>query len=68
MLNIAKYRNNLSRHKIKIIVAYETRRLKVEAGRWEKPNKIPYENRKCRRCDILEDKFHFVMEYSLYGD
>ena len=39
-LNIAKYRKNLSRLRL------SSHRLEVEAGRWAKPNKIPYENRK----------------------
>ena len=62
MLNIAKYRKNLSRLRL------SSHRLEVEAGRWAKPNKIPYENRKCKNCDVLEDEFYFVMECSLYGD
>ena len=62
MLNIAKYRKYLSRLRL------SSHRLEVEAGRWAKPNKIPYENRKCKNCDVLEDEFHFVMECSLYGD
>ena len=62
MLNIAKYRKNLGRLRL------SSHRLEVEAGRWAKPNKIPYENRKCKNCDVLEDEFHFVMECSLYGD
>ena len=33
----------------------------MEAGRWAKPNKILYENRKCKICDTLEDEFHFVI-------
>ena len=61
-LNIAKYRKNLSRLRL------SSHRLEVEAGRWAKQNKIPYENRKCRRCDVLEDEFHFVMECSMYTD
>ena len=27
-------------------------RLEVEVGRWAKPNKVPYENRKCKNCDV----------------
>ena len=37
-------------------------------GRWAKPNKILYDNRKCRVCDVLEDEFHFVIICSLYKD
>ena len=41
-------------------------RLEVETGRWAKPNKIPYKNRKCKICGTLEDEFHFVFECALY--
>ena len=62
MLNITKYRKNLSRLRL------SSHRVEVEAGRWTKVNKTPYENRKCKNCDVLDDEFHFVMECSLYGD
>ena len=26
------------------------------------------DNRKCKMCNILEDKFHFILECSLYRD
>ena len=35
-------------------------------GRWAKLNKIPYENRKCKSCNVLEDEFHFVLECPIY--
>ena len=62
MLNIAKYRKNL------IGLRLSSHRLEVEAGRWAKPDKISYENRKCKNCDVLEDEFHFVMECSFNCD
>ena len=40
----------------------------MEAGRWAKLNKIPYENRKCKICDTLEDENHFVFECALYAE
>ena len=43
-------------------------RLEVEVGRWAKPNKVPYENRKCKICNILEDEFHFLLECPLYAE
>ena len=36
-------------------------RLAVEVGRWHKPNKIPYNERKCQLCNTLEDEFHFYL-------
>ena len=43
-------------------------RLAVEAGRWHKPNKIPYNERKCQFCNTLEDEFHFLLECPFYRD
>jgi len=43
-------------------------RLAVEAGRWHKPNKIPYNERKCQLCNTLGDEFHFLLECPLYYD
>ena len=43
-------------------------RLGVESGRWHKPASIPYNERKCRLCDSLEDEFHFLLECPLYSD
>ena len=62
VLNIVKYRKSLSRLRL------SSHRLEVEVGRWAKPNKIPYENRKCHICNILEDEFHFLLECPLYSD
>ena len=42
--------------------------LAVEAGIWHKPNKIPYNERKCQLCNTLEDGFHFLLECPLYYD
>ena len=61
-LNIVKYRKCLSRLRL------SSHRLEVEVGRWVKPNKIPYENRKCRICNVLEDEFHFLLECPLYDN
>ena len=59
-INVERYRTSLSKLRL------PSHRLEVEAGRWAKPNKIPYENRKCKICDNLEDKFHFVFDCALY--
>jgi hypothetical protein len=43
-------------------------RLEIETGRWHKPLKIPYTDRKCLICKTLEDEFHFLLECPLYID
>ena len=62
VLNIMKYRKSLSRFRL------SSHRLEVEIGRWAKPNKIPYQNRKYKVCNVLEDEFHFLLECPLYTD
>jgi len=42
--------------------------LEVERGRWLKLNKIPFENRKCQYCNVLEDEFHFIFECPMYNN
>lgn len=43
-------------------------RLFIESGRWNRPQPIPREERKCSFCDKLEDEYHFLFECSLYND
>ena len=43
-------------------------RLETESGRWHKPQKNPYNDRKCQLCNVLEDEFHFLLECPLYSD
>ena len=62
ILSIVKYRKSLSRLRL------SSHRLEVEVGRWTKPNKTPYERRKCKDCNVLEDEFHFLFECPLYTD
>lgn len=62
VLNIGKYRKSLSQLRL------SSHRLEVEVGRWAKPHKVPYENRKCKVCNTLEDEFHFLLECPLYTD
>ena len=57
-----RFRTSLSKLRL------SSHRLEEETGRWAKPNKIPYEHRKCKICDTLEDEFHFVFECALYVD
>ena len=42
--------------------------LVIESGRWHKPNKIPRNDRKYKRCNTLEDEFHFIIECSFYSN
>ena len=43
-------------------------RLATESGRWARSARIPIEERKCVYCDLLEDKFHFVLECKCYTE
>ena len=60
--NIKKFRFSLSRLRV------SAHRLKIESGRWARPNPIPVEQRKCNICEVLEDEYHFVLECSSYCD
>ncbi|MCG8074808.1 MAG: hypothetical protein JAY75_01015, partial [Candidatus Thiodiazotropha taylori] len=62
VLNIEKCRISLSKLRL------SAHRLEVEMGRWVRPNKIPYNDRKCKLCNRLEDEFHFLLECPLYSD
>jgi hypothetical protein len=37
-------------------------------GRWNKPLPIPFDERKCAQCDVLEDEFHGILQCPLYAD
>ena len=37
-------------------------------GRWARPERIAFENRKCKHCQILDDEFHFILECPLYSN
>ena len=43
-------------------------RLEVETGRWSRPNAMPFEERKCKICNQLEDEFHFLFECLIYSN
>ena len=40
-----------------------THNLEIETRRWHKPNKIPRNDRKYKRCNTLEDEFHFIIDH-----
>ena len=54
-LPLDKYRFALSRLRV------SSHRLQVEVGRWHKPKPIPVQERKCIKCNTLEDEFHFIL-------
>jgi len=42
--------------------------LRIETGRWKKPNKEPLQERICTTCNVLDDEYHFIMECSLHSN
>ena len=62
VLKIEKYRKAMSR------IRQSSNRLMLETGRCHRPQSLPYEERKCIVCDIIEDEFHFILECSRYAD
>ena len=43
-------------------------RLAVESGRWARPARISIHEQKCTNCKVLEDEYHFVIEYNRYTE
>ena len=41
-------------------------RLFIETGRWATPTPIALENHKCIICNLIEDKFHFILVCPMY--
>ena len=60
IFKVQKYRINRLR--------LSSHRLETEMGHWAKPNKVPLDNRKCKICNVVEDKFHFILECILFKD
>ena len=42
-------------------------RLEVEKGRWKTPP-VPFNNRLCNICQVLDDEFHFLFKCQLLQD
>lgn len=61
-ITVKKFRIALSRLRV------SSHRLEVEAGRWARPVRVEYGDRKCRICNKLEDEFHFIIECPLYNE
>ena len=53
--NISKFCQSFSRFRV------SSHRLHIEAGRWTRPLSTPISDRKCARCNTIEDEYHFVM-------
>ena len=51
-----------------IIHYHRNHNLKVITGRWHKPIPIPFHERKCDICNVLDDEFHFVFQCSKYDN
>ena len=62
IVNIKKFRIALTKLRV------SSHRLEIEMGRWARPERIEFDDRKCKLCNKLEDEFHFVLECPLYDD
>ena len=60
-INFKTFQTSLSRLRM------SSHRLEVETGRWTRPEKTPFENRKCKFCNNLEDECHFVTLQNIFG-
>ena len=70
-INTVKYLNILpNMSMVKVLARFVTRNhnLKVITGRWHKPIPIPFHERKCDTCNVLDDEFHFVFQCSKYDN
>ncbi len=61
-ITVRKFRTSLTRLRV------SSHRLAVEAGRWHKPISIPFDDRKCQVCNVLEDEFHFLFICPVYKE
>ena len=61
-LTIPKYR--ISVFKLRV----SSHRLYVETGRWRRTHSVPYHERKCHICNVLDDEYHFVLECRMLND
>ena len=62
MITVRKFRYALAKLRM------SAHRLEVEMGRLARPERIAFENRKCKHSQILEDPFHFILECPLYSN
>ena len=73
MLTIPKYRISVSKLRVSSHILY------VETGRWRRPHSVPYHERKCHICNVLDeyaldicnlldDEYAFVLECRMLND
>ena len=60
IINVKKFRVALSR------LRNLAHRLEIEAGRWARPVRVEFKNRKCLACNKLQDEYHFAFECQMY--
>ena len=64
ILNVERYRKKFKLCKLRV----SSHRLKIETGKWTKPNKTPIDARKCKMSNVLVDEYHFILECVRYSD
>ena len=62
IISVKKFRTAMTKLRV------SSHRLEVETGRWTRPVSTPFNDRKCRICDKLENEFHFIFECPLYTE
>ena len=62
IVNIKKFKIALAKLRV------SSHRLEIEMGRLARPERIEFDDPKCKLCNKLEDEFHFVLECPLYND
>ena len=50
------------------ILRTSSHRLEIGIGRLARTEINPFENRKCKHCQKLEDELHFILECPLYSN
>ena len=60
MITVRKFRVALAKFRV------SSHRLEVEMGRWARPERTVFEDRKCKYCHKLEDEYHLLLECPLY--
>ena len=61
-ISIEKYRIAFNRFRL------SSHTLEIESRRWHKPEKIPYQERKCKLCNTLEDEIHFLLKCPMFSN
>jgi hypothetical protein len=64
-LCVSDYFTKINVHKYRVAFCQficRNHRLAVITGKWHKPTSIPYTERVCLTCEVVEDEFHFILE------